>query len=68
MEEINKDFNIPYYIFDEIVGYIELRQENHNKTMKWKNIEALLRLAIVNKRITKEQANFLINKFNRENI
>lgn len=23
MEQINKDFNIPYYIFEEIIEYIE---------------------------------------------
>lgn len=68
MEEINKEFNIPYYIFEEIVEYIELKGKNHNKPMKWRNIEALLRLAILNKKITKEQADFLIQRFNREHI
>ncbi len=24
MEQINKDFNIPFYIFEEITDYIEL--------------------------------------------
>lgn len=31
MEQINKDFNIPIYIFEEIIDYIELtKQKNIN--------------------------------------
>ncbi len=66
MEEINKDFNVPYYIFEEIVEYIELTAQGHCKCMKWENIKSLLRLAKSNNRLTKEQINFLIEKYNRE--
>jgi len=66
MEEINKDFNVPYYIFEEIVEYIELTAQGHCKTMKWENIKSLLRLAQVNKRLTKEQVDFIIKEFSRE--
>ncbi len=24
MEQLNKEFNVPYYIFEEIVDYVEL--------------------------------------------
>lgn len=66
MEEINKDFNVPYYIFEEIVEYIELTAQGHCKTMKWENIKSLLRLAQVNKRLTKEQVDFITKEFSRE--
>ena len=66
MEKINEDFNVPYYIFEEIVEYIELTAQGHCKCMKWENIKSLLRLAKVNNRPTEQQANFIIEKFNRE--
>ena len=66
MEEINKDFDVPYYIFEEIIEYIELTAQGHCKTMKWENIKSLLRLAQMNKRLTKEQVDFIIKEFSRE--
>ena len=66
MEEIKKDFSIPYYIFEEIVQYIELTAQGHCKTMKWDNIKSLLRLAQVNNRLSEKQVEFIIDKFNRE--
>lgn len=66
MEQINKDFNIPFYIFEEITSYIELTAQGHCKCMKWENIKALLNCARVNHRLTQEQVKFLIEKYNRE--
>ena len=68
MEKINEDFNIPYYIFEEIVEYVELTAKGHYKCMKWENIKALLRLAKVNNRLTEEQVNYIIENFNREKM
>lgn len=31
MEQINKEFDVPYYIFEEIVDYIELTAHGKNK-------------------------------------
>ena len=36
--------------------------------MKWENIKALLNLAVINNRITREQKYILIERFNREKI
>lgn len=66
MEKINEDFNVPYYIFEEIVDYVELTAQGHCKCMKWENIKSLLRLAKVNSRLTEQQVNFIIERFNRE--
>ena len=66
MEKINEDFNIPFYIFEEIVEYIEQSAKGYSKSMKWENIKALLRLAVVNNRITEKQVDYIINTYCRE--
>lgn len=63
MEELNKEFDVPYYIFEEIVEYIELTAKGYSKCMKWENIRSLLRLAVVNNRLTAQQAEFLEKEF-----
>lgn len=50
------NFNIPYYILDEITEYIEFNSKGKLKVLNIDNIKALLNLAVINKRITKEQA------------
>lgn len=66
MKQLNKEFNVPYYIFEEITEYIELISKGYCKCMKWENIRSLLKLAVVNDGLTKEQAEFLEKKFYRE--
>jgi len=67
LKKMKEDYSIPYYIFEEIVEYVELTAKGHSKCMKWKNIKTLLNIAVINKRITQEQADFLEKEFNREN-
>ena len=52
MEQIKKDFSVPFYIVEEIIDYIELTAKGYSKCMKWENIKSLLRLAQVNNRLT----------------
>lgn len=66
MEQTNKDFSVPYYIVEGIVDYVELTAKGYSKCMKWENIKALLRLAVVNNRLTNEQAQFLEWKLYKE--
>lgn len=66
MQEIKKDFNVPIYIVEELVDYIELTAQGHCKCMKWENIKKLLKLAQVNDRLSNEQVNFIINTYCRE--
>ena len=66
MEQLNKEFYIPYYIFEEIVDYVELTAKGYSKCIKWENIKSLLKLAVINNKLTKEQAQFLEKEFNRE--
>lgn len=66
MEKINEDFNIPYYIFEEIVEYVELTAQGHCKCMKWDNIKSLLKLAQVNNRLSEQQVKHIINNYCRE--
>ena len=63
MNTINEEFNIPYYIFEEITEYIELTAKGHCKCMKWENIKTLLNLVVLNNRLTRQQANYLKEKF-----
>lgn len=66
MEQLNKEFNVPYYIFEEIIDYVELTAKGYCKCMKWENIKSLLRLAVVNDRLTEQHAQFLEKEFCRE--
>ena len=66
MNKINEEFNIPYYIFEEITEYIELTAKGNCKCMKWENIKSLLNLAVVNNRLTKQQADLLKHLYCRE--
>lgn len=68
MEKINDEFNIPYYIFEEIVEYVEQTARGKCKCMKWENIKSLLNLAVINKRITRQQAEYLEKEFCREKV
>lgn len=66
MGKINEEFNIPYYIFEEIVEYIEQTAQGRCRCMKWENIKALLNCAKVNNRFTQEQVDFIVEKYCRE--
>lgn len=66
MQEIKKDFNVPIYIVDELINYIELTAKGHCKCSKWENIKALLRLAQVNDRLSEQQVKHIINTYCRE--
>ena len=66
MKQVNSNFDIPYYIFEEITEYIEETAQGKCRCMKWENIRKLLRLAVVNERLTKQEADFLEKKYTRE--
>lgn len=66
MKKINEDFDIPCYIFEEIVEYVELTAQGYCKCMKWDNIKSLLKLAQVNNRLTDRQVKYIIETYNRE--
>lgn len=62
----NLEFIIPFYIFEEIVEYVEEVALGKCKSEKWQNIKKLLRLAFINDRMTKEQVKYIEKKYNRE--
>lgn len=66
MEKINEDFNVPYYIFQEIVEYIEQTAQGRCRGMKWENIKSLLNCAKVNNRLTDTQVKHIIDTYCRE--
>ena len=65
-KHVNQDFNIPVYIFEEIVEYVEQTAEGHFRCMQWENIRRLLRLAVVDERLTIDQAKYLERTYYRE--
>ena len=67
MNQYKEDVGVPYYIFEEIVEYVELTAKGYCKSMKWENIKALLNLAVINNRISYGQAKYLKETFCREN-
>ena len=58
---------IPDYIKNELDEYIKSTSIGKSKPMKWRNIKSLLGLARMNNRLTHEQVEFIIKKYNREN-
>ena len=66
METEIEDFIVPNYIAEEILEYIVQTAQGRCRCMKWENIRALLRLAMVNGRITKEQVIYIEQEFCRE--
>lgn len=64
----NEEFNIPYYVFEEIVEYVELTSQGEEKVKKWENVKSLTNLAVLNGRLTKNQGEFLLKTYNREII
>lgn len=48
------------------MDYVELTAKGYSKCIKWENIKSLLKLAVINNKLTKEQAQFLEKEFNRE--
>lgn len=56
---MNKDFNIPFYIFEEIIEYIE----KGKPVTKWTNIMTLMQLAKLNNRLTDSQIKYIIETY-----
>lgn len=65
-KKTNPEFNIPYYIFEEIVEYVEQTAQGRCRCMKWENIRSLLKCAVTNNRLTEEQAKNLEKTYCRE--
>ena len=58
------DFSIPDYVLYEIDEYIKLYKKGKVKFSRFDNIIALIHLAVINNRITKEQSLILIEQLN----
>lgn len=56
MDKINPDFDIPFYIFEEI---IKLKEKQIDKSRQIFRIKCLLNLAVANNRLTTRQSDFL---------
>ena len=63
MEKTTKNFVVPNYISEEILEYIEQTAQGRCRCMKWRKLQTLLGLAIINGRITREQADIIEELF-----
>lgn len=63
---MDTSFMIPYYIFEEIIKYIEINAKGEKQYGKWEEIKILINMATINETLSEEQANFLKEKYNRE--
>ena len=66
MSEINSNFDIPFYIFEEIVEYIDFKSNKIEKASKWDNILLLLNIAVANNKLSYEQSEYIKKTFCRE--
>lgn len=48
-------FELPDYIREELVGYVKDIELGRGRSGKWLNIQTLLRVAMLNKKLTYEQ-------------
>lgn len=56
---ISKNVKIPDYILDEIEKYKWKKQNNNSGIATYYNILSLMRLAVVNNRITEQEAKYI---------
>ena len=57
---------IPFYIVNDIVEYIEYKGGISDKIKRWSNISTLINGAVLNHRLTREEATKIKEKFCRE--
>ncbi|MBQ3409615.1 MAG: hypothetical protein IJH12_10490 [Clostridia bacterium] len=65
---INIDFNVPFYIFEDLIEYVELTAQGKPTGTRWEKIRALLGLAKINERLTEEQVKYIEDTYCREKI
>jgi len=59
MDKINKDFDIPFYIFEEFARYYA----KDKSPIVWDNLKSLLWLAKDNNRLSQRQVEYLLENF-----
>lgn len=62
MNQTTINYDVPQYIIDEVNDYIYDVKNKKNRCMKLENIKSLIGLAVLNKRITRNQGMDILNK------
>ena len=62
MNQTTINYDVPQYIIDEVNDYIYDVKNKKNRCMKLENIKSLIGLAVLNKRITRNQVMHILNK------
>ena len=63
MSKINSDFDIPYYIFEELIEYISFKCNGIEKASKLESIYIFLNTAVINKKLSSDQAEYIKKTF-----
>ena len=63
MSKINSNFDIPYYIFEELIEYTNFKCNGIVKASKLENIYMLLNTAVFNNKLSSEQAEYIKRTF-----
>lgn len=66
-KELNKEFDIPFYVFEAIVNYVELSAKGITTSEDWNEVVMLINMAKMNERLTESQATRLKRKYKRIN-
>lgn len=61
-----EEFNIPYYVFEAIVNYVEHSARGTYSRESWNDVVMLINMAQMNDRFSESQANKLKERFCRE--
>lgn len=64
--KIDEEFNIPYYVFEAIVNYVEHSAKETYSRESWNEVVMLINMAQMNDRFSESQAKKLKEKFCRE--
>lgn len=51
---MDKSFMIPYYLFEEIINYVEQQAEGRGQIEKWEEIKILINMAVLSETISQE--------------
>lgn len=63
MSKINSNFDVPYYIFEELIEYTIFKCKGIEKASKLENIYLLLNTAVINNKLSSEQAEYIKKTF-----
>ena len=66
MQITNPNFDIPFYILEQIAEYLELTAKGYKEPRRFEKLKMSLNMAKMNGRLSQEQVDLIMEKYNRE--